>query len=279
MINNLTITLLVENTATTNNMLAEHGLSFWIEADDTKILMDTGQSEIFQTNAKTLGIDLNQANSLVISHGHYDHIGGLCRIPDRFPNTNLYIHPAAMENKFSVQPPKPGRFIGSAIQDTDQLESRFQKVIYTSKPTPIAQGILVTGQIPRRNDFEDTGGPFYLDQNGQTPDPLFDDQAMIIETEQGIVLITGCGHSGLVNTLDYTRELTNGKPIFAVIGGMHLVNASTERIRRTIQVLEKYKPKKIAPLHCTGFTATVKIYNTFEDNFISLRTGSRLQVT
>ena len=125
MIKNLTITLLVENTATTNNMPAEHGLSFWIEADEKKILLDTGQSQVFQANAETMGIDLSQADALVISHGHYDHIGGLCRLPDRFPNTNLYIHPRALENKFSIQPGKPGHRVCLAcdVQSTLAVQS------------------------------------------------------------------------------------------------------------------------------------------------------------
>ena len=119
------------------------------------------------------------------------------------------------------------------------LRSLHSRLVFTERPTPAADGLTVTGPVPRLTEFEDTGGPFFLDHACTKPDPLEDDQAVFFDTLKGTVVLLGCGHSGIINTLRYIVELSGNKPIRAVIGGMHLVSASPERITQTIKEIRR----------------------------------------
>jgi 7,8-dihydropterin-6-yl-methyl-4-(beta-D-ribofuranosyl)aminobenzene 5'-phosphate synthase len=131
----------------------------------------------------------------------------------------------------------------------------------------------VTGAIPRRNAFEDIADPFFLDDACTQPDPLVDDQALLIRTCRGWAVVTGCGHSGLINTLNYAEELTGTGRMVAVIGGLHLFRASAERIEATIQCLCEFGVELIAPCHCTGFEATALLHHEFGNRVVPLRAG------
>jgi len=132
------------------------------------------------------------------------------------------------------------------------LSRRFGDVLETTKPTQVTNHLWVTGPIPRHTSFEDTGGPFFMDEDCHVKDPITDDQAIWIETAEGVVVLLGCGHSGVVNTLDYVAELSGAKQFHAIIGGVHLLNATVERLEATIDALKHYHVKLIAPCHCTG---------------------------
>ncbi|MBN1803730.1 MAG: MBL fold metallo-hydrolase [Sedimentisphaerales bacterium] len=273
--NNLCITTLVEDTASDDSLLAEHGLSFWIEYGDKRILFDTGQSDILIGNAKTLGINLEEVDAILISHGHYDHTGGLSAILDIAPKATIYLHPAAIEPKFSRK--NSGiNSIGMPSSAKEDIQSRH--VVWTVTPAQIFPGIAVTGQISRINDFEDVGGGFFLDENYNKPDSLLDDQALFIESDKGLVVVLGCAHSGVVNTLDYIGNLTGRNKIYAVIGGMHLFKASRIRVANTIEAFKKYEIQKILPLHCTGPKATMELKNAFSDKCLLLSTGGQIIV-
>ncbi len=140
-----------------------------------------------------------------------------------------------------------------------------REVIRTETPTQIFPGVTITGQIPRINNFEDVGGAFFLDENCQKPDELLDDQTLFIETLKGLVIIFGCGHAGVVNTLHYVAKLSGEKRIYAVIGGMHLLNASVERIERRIEALRQYDVQKIGLAHCTGSNAIKRFKSVFSE--------------
>ena len=278
MIERLRVTILVENSAGALGLLAEHGLALWIEVGDTNILFDTGQGMVLEHNARVLGVDLARIDAMILSHGHYDHTGGLeSLLADRAPAA-IYVHPHAFDAKFGRRPDGTGRYIGSPIRDAEQLRAHVSRVVPTAEPTKLADGIWVTGEIPRRNDFEDTGGPFFLDEACTKPDPLIDDQAMYIETPEGTVVLCGCGHAGLVNTLDYVSELTGHAPIHAVLGGFHLGAASAERIDRSVAALRHYAVRRIGPLHCTGLPATARILAAFPQNFITLNAGAEVTI-
>ena len=129
-------------------------------------------------------------------------------------------------------------------------------MVSTYEPTEIADGLFVTGEIPRVTDFEDTGGPFFLDENCERPDPLIDDQALFFDSPRGTVVILGCAHAGVVNTLRYVRQLTNDKPIHAILGGLHLLWATEERVSQTVEALRALEIEHIGIAHCTGFEAS-----------------------
>jgi 7,8-dihydropterin-6-yl-methyl-4-(beta-D-ribofuranosyl)aminobenzene 5'-phosphate synthase len=265
------ITTLVDDTALGGGLLAEHGLSFWIEYGDKRILFDTGQSDILIQNAKTLGINLAETNAIVLSHGHYDHTGGLPTVLDIASKAKIYLHPAATEPKFSRKVPG-AKSIGMSHLAKKAVQKRH--VIWTATPAQIFPGMSVTGQVPRLNNFEDVGGAFFVDENYQKPDELLDDQTLFIESAKGLVVVLGCAHSGVVNALDYISNLTSRNKIYAVIGGMHLLNASKERIEQTITIFRKYNIQKFGFAHCTGANAAKRFSDAFKDRCFSCSAGT-----
>lgn len=274
MVGQLRITLLAENTAGRRDILAEHGLAFWVEAGDRRILFDTGQGLALAHNARVLGVDLSAADAVVLSHGHYDHAGGLAALPDTFRQADLYVHPAGLEAKYGVRQGEPARFLGTSLGSLAELEREMASVVATRAPTRVADDIWVTGEIPHRNDFEDTGSWFYLDEAGTKPDPLLDDQAVYIETADGLVVLLGCAHAGVVNTLEYIAAITGHGRVYAVLGGMHLVGAPPERIERTIAALRDFGVQIIGPMHCTGLEATAAMMQAFPKQFLRVTAGS-----
>ena len=259
--NTLKITVLVENTAGKLGVLAEHGLSFLIETGGEKILFDTGQGFVLKHNLRRLFQGLENVKTVVLSHGHYDHTGGLATALSMMDSPSIYAHPAAAEPKFARNADGTGRSIGMSERNKDAL--LHSNWIKTKKPTELSGGLHLTGPIPRGTDFEDTGGPFYLDSDCTVADPLDDDQAAFIETDNGTVVVLGCAHAGVINTLQYIQNLTDGKPIHTVIGGMHLHSASDERMDQTVEQLRALNLQSLFPCHCTGFAAAARLWTEF----------------
>ena len=148
-------------------------------------------------------------------------------------------------------------------------------VVWTAKPTEVLEGIFVTGVIPRQNAFEETGGRFFLDSACTQPDPLTDDQALFFDTAAGLVILLGCAHSGVVNTLEHVRHLAGGRPIHTVLGGMHLLTASPERMDQTIAAFRRLNIQRLAPAHCTGLPAQSQLWTAFSDRCSSCAVGAR----
>ena len=274
MIDNLRITVLVENTVRGANLLGEHGLAFWIEADGRRILFDTGQGKVLHHNAQCLEVPLDAAEMVVISHGHFDHTGGLKDVLDTAGQIDLYLHPATLEEKYHREKTLPHRSIGIPGLDEQALRERTRNLVWTRVPTNLMEGVYLTGEIPRRNDFEDTGGPFYLDDSCKIPDPLLDDQALHIETPSGIVVVLGCAHAGIVNTLDYVAELTGRDQFHAVLGGMHLAHATPRRLEATVVALKRYGVQKVGTAHCTGMRAASYLWSQLSGECFECSVGS-----
>lgn len=267
------ITVLVENSVHRQGLVAEHGLSFHVQCGERNLLFDTGQTDLAVINAETLRLPLDRVEAIVLSHGHYDHTGGVPAMLDVVPQARIYVHPAAFEKKFSHNSGQ-SREIGMSDCVAQAIRRQVSEFIEATARTEIMAGVFVTGEIPRANTFEDTGGAFFLDAEGTRPDPLTDDQALVIDLGRSVILLLGCAHAGVVNTLDHVRHLTAGKPVSAVIGGLHLGSASEERIQQTIARLRDAQLEILAPAHCTGWPATAKLWQAFPDIFRPASVGT-----
>jgi 7,8-dihydropterin-6-yl-methyl-4-(beta-D-ribofuranosyl)aminobenzene 5'-phosphate synthase len=195
----------------------------------------------------------------VLSHGHYDHTGGLreaLRTAGR-PEP-VYAHPAALEPKYACGRDGAAREIGMPAPDRQALRELAQ-LVAAEAPTEVAGGLRLTGPVPRTTDFEDTGGAFFKDPRCAEPDELPDDQAAFVETPDGVLVILGCAHAGVVNTLRYVQALTDGRGIHTVIGGMHLLDAGPRRMDETVAALRRLTPRRLFPCHCTGRAAADRL--------------------
>ncbi len=265
------ITVLVENTATGRGLLGEHGLSYLIEVDEFRLLFDTGQGLTLRHNAKALGISLQNLNAIALSHGHYDHTGGLA-VLDFLPETDLFLHPDALKFKYS-----PRGEIGCPVKDKETLKTRVRRLVWTENPTEIIPGVSLTGVIPRHHPLEDTGGGFWQNPTGTLADSLLDDQALFLETPLGLAVVLGCAHAGVINTLDYIAHLTGQQKIYAVIGGMHLLHATSDRLQATLEALAKYDVQLLGANHCTGMAATAFLWQNFAADRAICSVGTRLK--
>jgi len=271
------LTVLVDNNASTAGSIAEHGLSYWIECADTRILFDTGQGAALLPNAERLHIPLDTADALVLSHGHYDHTGGLADVLRLGGGPTLYAHPDAFAPRYVRRATGVAEEIG--IRDITEAEVRAcAQIVWTNGPTEIGPGVYATGPIPRRNDYEDSGGAFFADPACTVPDPFRDDQALYVTTSDGVAVILGCAHAGVINTLEYIKALTSGRPIRLVIGGMHLGKASPERMERTIEALRPLAIPRLIPAHCTGFNAAAQLRQAFGDACQPATVGLRIEL-
>lgn len=270
------VTVLVENTAQGEGLLAEHGLAYWIESGDRRVLFDTGQGAVLEHNAAKLKIPLDQADAVVLSHGHYDHTGGLAHVL-RKTHCPVYLHPAALAKKYSCAEKKPAREIG--MPEAAQAAAREQDspLFFTERPTEIVPGLMVTGPVPRVRGYEDTGGPFFLDPQGRQPDPLADDQSLFFSSSRGTVVLLGCAHAGVVNTLYYIQQLVGDQPIHVVLGGMHLGRASRERMTQTIDAFRQLGIARLGPAHCTGLAATTELWNALPGKCFACNVGTVLE--
>ncbi len=271
------ITVLVENTAGGHGLLGEHGLSFWIELDGKRILFDTGQGNVLLSNTRRLGIRLDQVDAIALSHGHYDHTGGLGDALRSSRATTVYAHPAAFEAKYARNPDGIGRNIGMPNLD-EQMVRDMAELVWVEGPVEISDGLHLTGPVTRTTGFEDTGGAFFKDRDCTEPDLLVDDQSAFIETPAGTVVILGCAHSGVINTLRYVHDLTGGRRIHTVIGGMHLLNASAERMDKTVAELRRLDVHRLLPCHCTGFDAMARLWSEFPGKCAACPVGTVVEV-
>ncbi|MGD9127726.1 MAG: MBL fold metallo-hydrolase [Planctomycetia bacterium] len=259
------ITVLVENRAVGRDVLAEHGLSLWIEHDGHKILFDTGAGRAIRPNARARQIPLDEAEAVVLSHGHYDHTGGLIQVLE-LASPPVYAHPAAFQPKYKKYDDGRVVQINREKVNEEHIRRLGSEIRYTEQPTEIVEGLFATGPVPRETDFETTPDDFFLDEACTKLDTLVDDQSLYFFTEQGPIVLCGCAHSGVVNTLRYVQELTGQAP-YGVFGGMHLLNSGPEVINMSIRAMQEMGVTLFGPSHCTGVGMTATLWTTVGDNF------------
>lgn len=266
------IVLLSDNQAGPG-MMAEHGLAIWIQTDGRRVLFDTGQSMDFSINADTLGVDWRKADTLVLSHGHYDHTTGVSGVIEQIPGIHLYCHVSALQPRYAAG--KNGarkiHMPDAAMVAIAQLPSA--QVHWVNRDMRLSEHMGVTGPIPRDTDYEDPGGAFFLDPECTRPDIIEDDQAMWINTDRGLIVCVGCSHAGIVNTLHHVRRVSGQTGIRAVIGGFHLVNADGRRLESTLKALRELSPEMVIPCHCTGAQAVRALHSVLGDKVRPGRSG------
>ena len=258
----LTITLVVDNQAG-DGLLCEHGFAAWIDAGGQHVLFDTGQSALI-ANCQRLGLDPARADALVLSHGHYDHAGCVVDFLACNAGASVFFGPGFGETRFSCHPNQPVRdiSIGDAVREALAALPENRRVRLTSSRY-LSPGLGISGPIPRETHFEDTGGPFFLDAEKHAADTISDEISLWLETPTGLVILTGCCHAGLVNTVQHIRRISGHERIRGIIGGLHLVNASAQRLDETCRFLADCAPDFIVPCHCTGEPATARLLAEF----------------
>ncbi len=243
------------NTRIDSYYLGEPGVSFYMEDGDARILLDTGYSDVYVKNAGRMGIDLGRLTAVVLSHGHNDHTGGLVYLPDFSGELPLYAHPEVFAPKCYE-----GENIGIPLTRKEAAE-RFELRL-SRKPVQLSEHLTFLGEIPRRSEFE-AKRPVgeRLTEKGWVPDFLPDDTALVYRGEEGLTVITGCSHSGIVNITEYAKEVCGDDRICGIVGGFHLLSRRvTSQIQCTVDYLAKLRPANLRPCHCTGFYARAAIH-------------------
>lgn len=267
--------VLSDNTAGPPAFEAEHGLSLMVEVDGRKLLLDAGQTGSAVRNADRLGLDWRQVEAVALSHGHYDHTAGLPLVLQRTGPRKVVHHPHVFRAKY-YKLGEVVRYIGVPWR-REFLESAGAMLEKNTGPVQLLEGVWLTGEVPRVTDYEPGDTNLKTEAGGEiVTDPLLDDQAMVVDTGEGLVIVLGCAHSGTVNTCRYAREITGVERILAVVGGSHLAFLGKEQLERTIQALREMDPVLLAFSHCTGQAASRELAAAFGDRFIFNQTGACL---
>jgi 7,8-dihydropterin-6-yl-methyl-4-(beta-D-ribofuranosyl)aminobenzene 5'-phosphate synthase len=271
------ITTLSDNTASIGDFLAEWGLSILVETDKTKILFDTGKGSSSVYNADTLGIDLRAIDKIVLSHGHFDHTGGLREILRRMrKKVDVIAHPDIWQLKYSRR--EEGRYIGIPFQQSE-LESLGAVFVLGEKMVEIDDSVMTTGEVPMATSFEEIDSILLVKKDSAFyPDQVMDDQALIVRTKAGLVVILGCAHRGMINTLYHARQLTGENRIYAVMGGSHLMDASEERLWHTIAALRDLDVQKLGLCHCTDLKALGLLAQEFGQALFFNKAGTVVEI-
>jgi 7,8-dihydropterin-6-yl-methyl-4-(beta-D-ribofuranosyl)aminobenzene 5'-phosphate synthase len=259
------LTVLVDNnTLIDRYFLAEPGISLLIEQGGKRILLDVGYSDIFMKNAQKMNIDLRTLDYVVISHGHLDHTGGLDPLIRLYAESKIEGIPHGKPTILA----HPLAFFSKAVKDLEEIGSLISReklsrnfALELSKdPVWITEKLLYLGEIERNNDFE-AKKPIgsIIKPEGEEPDYLYDDTALAYKSPDGLVIITGCSHSGICNIVEQAKALCEEERVFDIVGGLHLLDPSTEQLQGTLDYLRKLSPKQMHACHCTDLNSKIAL--------------------
>jgi 7,8-dihydropterin-6-yl-methyl-4-(beta-D-ribofuranosyl)aminobenzene 5'-phosphate synthase len=273
------LTILCENSVGEPfGVIGEHGFACFVETAKGNYLFDTGQGFAIVHNAIALKKDLGSIEAIMISHGHYDHTGGLPAVLQIRGPVDVWGHPDLfMERTWSSK--GKSRFVGIRYRRS-YLESLGANFRLGTEMAAVGPGVFLTGEIPRTSAFE-TGDANLTarlpDGEKVHPDPLKDDLSLIIDSDKGLILVLGCAHAGMVNIIEYALGKMNRDQLFAIIGGTHLGFSSDEQFEETVKVIEQFKIERIGVSHCTGLAKASRLHAKFKDRFFFGSVGSVLE--
>ncbi|MGN0702437.1 MAG: MBL fold metallo-hydrolase [Lentihominibacter sp.] len=251
---------LVENKTDNPGIMAEHGLSIYIETAEKRILFDGGATNLLVNNSEAMGIDLGNADMAVVSHGHYDHTGGFPAFHRINPSAPIYIHRNALRVSYGTE----GKPCSIAWSD-EELKELSQQLCFTDGPVTVTENIRITGTVSAGDDFTPTESFYVIEKGKPVHDDMSHEQCLVIREPEGLYIFSGCSHRGVINALNAGKAMFPGERVAVLVAGMHLYSASEEDRSRVIDEILRENIDRVMPVHCTGINAICQLKSAMGD--------------